>query len=313
MFKRTESLILPLSKDLPTDWSEIVLQEKFLSAIDQLSKKRFGDETLAEESTSYVLEHLSEDNWKRCKAFQGRSKPSTFLISLTSNLIEEFARKKFGRLRPPVWLKEQGDLWVKIWQAICLERQLLQTVIDRFCHNTISPAKTIQAIVVTIKSRIPACGHSSVGICNTLDGDVESLSDSLDQVSKTKQSSMKLDDQIQKACFYLVSSVFNTSTDNISNNIVQNAQGYRFQGDKTLSDQLLKLQSKLCFTNEESLLLKMVFVEGFSQSKASISIGLPPHKGGRIINNALNRMREVFQGCEFDVETLYEELWGEQL
>tara|TARA_R110001599_G_scaffold353442_1_gene592233 strand:- start:1019 stop:1933 length:915 start_codon:yes stop_codon:yes gene_type:complete len=304
---------LPLSKDLPTDWSEIVLQEKFLTAIDKLSRIRFGDETLAEESTSYVLERLSEDNWKRCKTFQGRSKPSTFLISLTSNLIEEFARKKFGRLRPPVWLKQQGDLWVKIWQAICLERQMLQTVIDRFCHNAMSTSKTIQAIVVTIKSRIPACGQSSIGICNTLDGDVESLSDSLDIVSKTKQSSMKLEDQIQKSCFYLVSSVFNTSTDNFSNNMELRTQAYQFQGNKSLSDQLLKLQSELRFTSEECLLLKMVFVEGYSQSKASISIGLPPHKGGRIINNALNRMREVFQSCEFDVETLYEGLWGEQL
>lgn len=302
---------MPLTKDLPTDWSEIVLQEKFISAIDKLSKKRFFDESLAEESTSYVLEYLSEDDWKRCKNFQGRSQPSTFLISLSSNLIEEFARKKFGRPRPPVWLKEQGDLWVKIWQAICLERQMLQTVIDRFCHNAMSPAETIQSIIVTIKSRIPTCGQSSVSICNTLEGDVEALSDSLRLLSKTKQPTMKLEDQIQKACFYLISSVIKTSTDNLGNSMEQCAPRYHFQGDKTLSDQLLKIQGQLKFNSEESLLLKMVFVDGFSQSKASSAIGLPPHKGGRIINNALNKVREIFQDGEFDFEVLYEGLWKE--
>ena len=101
-----------------TDWPGIVFSEQTQGRIRSLCERRFGQTADAEIASDYVLEHLCESDWKLCRKFTGKSRPETYLYTLCSNLVEEYARKRFGRIRPPAWLQQLGDAWLTLWKFI---------------------------------------------------------------------------------------------------------------------------------------------------------------------------------------------------
>ncbi|MEA2115005.1 MAG: hypothetical protein U9P36_06440, partial [Thermodesulfobacteriota bacterium] len=90
--------------------------------INRIAERRFIDTNCAEEAALYVMNRLEEDNCRRLCTFSGRSKFSTFFRSLTIRLLEDFSRKKFGRVRPPAWITALGGIWVTLFQLLCLQR-----------------------------------------------------------------------------------------------------------------------------------------------------------------------------------------------
>lgn len=235
------------------DWPTLVLDKSFMESLDRMAKRRFGQDASAEECASYVLECLSENEWQKCRQFQGRSKPSTFLVSVSNNLIEEFSRKRYGRPRPPVWLKEQGDLWVKLWRTVCLERQLVPSVVERFCRDGIRTMDKVNSVIRVIKARIPNCGIAGVGTCDTQDGDIESLSDLLGEGVQYQSAELfKHEKQVRKAFVSMIKSILSEH----SEEGVCLRDNHRNQ-DVKVSEALLRLKDLLRFSDEEVLLLRL--------------------------------------------------------
>ena len=143
------------------DWHTIILQPQWLTRLERQAFKRFSQQGLAEEACSYVLEKLSQNHWASCQQYTGKAKPETFLYTLVGNLLEEFARKRFGRPRPPQWLQREGDLWVKLWKMVCLERQLIPIVVEQFAQQSERATEFVHSIIRTIKARLPWCGSSN--------------------------------------------------------------------------------------------------------------------------------------------------------
>lgn len=132
--------------------------------LENLSKKRFKDVSVAIEATSFVLDQLEKDDWKRVRGFQGRSNFTTYLSTMATRLLEDFSRIKYGRIRPPQWIKDRGALWIEIFKRLCLEKFSRNEVIEIMTAPASKAERnsaTIDAAVTTILENIIDCGKTS--------------------------------------------------------------------------------------------------------------------------------------------------------
>ena len=90
--------------------------------VNRLAARRFQQQETAEEAALYVLETLSQDNWKRLQDFSGKSKFTTYFTTVVYRLLEDYSRKRFGRVSPPQWIKRLGSFWITLYRLLCLER-----------------------------------------------------------------------------------------------------------------------------------------------------------------------------------------------
>ena len=90
--------------------------------INRMAGRRFVQAELAEEAALYVMDGLAQDDWSRLRAFTGRSTLATYIGALTLRLLEDFARTRFGRVKPPLWIRRLGGIWMTLFRLLCLER-----------------------------------------------------------------------------------------------------------------------------------------------------------------------------------------------
>jgi len=98
--------VLTLSKKSNTSslfFKKLVL--KHLKQLEVIAEKRFVDPNLTQESIMYALEKLEEKNWLADSYNNKSSRFTTYLITVFKNILEDFARMKFGRPQVPKWVK----------------------------------------------------------------------------------------------------------------------------------------------------------------------------------------------------------------
>lgn len=139
------------------DWPEIIFDPAFMARMDAMAGKRFVQPVVAQEATTAMLEALAENDWQRLRGFSGKSQPSTFAYTVASRAMEDFARQKFGRPRPPSWLQELGSGWVKVWYMLCLERQWPELIKQKLAADF--QDGWLENAMSTIKQRLPRCGE----------------------------------------------------------------------------------------------------------------------------------------------------------
>ncbi len=142
-----------------------------------MAARRFGEGVLAEEAALAVIDGLKADNWHRLRAYNEQATLTTFVRTLTVRLLEDFARKRFGRVRPPLWVKTFGGIWEKLFTALCLERlpvaEAVEIVLQR---QTDAGKKEIESAAYDLLARIPDCGmHQGLEVAyeeeNSSDGE----------------------------------------------------------------------------------------------------------------------------------------------
>ena len=101
-------------------WQQRVLEHWEL--INRLAGRRFPGSALAEEAALFVLNRLAADDWRRLRAFTGESTLATYIAALSFRLLEDFARARFGRSTPPLWVRRLGGIWLTLFRLLCLER-----------------------------------------------------------------------------------------------------------------------------------------------------------------------------------------------
>lgn len=263
------------------DWASRILCPKWLRQLDRMTARRFIDDTSAAEATTFVIEQLSADNWKRCHAFSGACRPETWLHSLAANLIEEFARKRYGRLRPPAWLAHRGATWLSIWRALCLERQPQEVIIDRLCRDGAREPEQVQGIIRTVKARLPWCGISQLPIpAEYIDDDGETVS-MIDHHYSTPSAEEQLIHALEADTLLLLRDI----------------AGFEPAGEATPRD-LGQLRARIQLADDERLLLKLHFEQGLSTLAIARLLGVPSHQPGRQIRRLLVKLRRAFDAVD---------------
>ncbi|MFL0797280.1 MAG: hypothetical protein K6L73_07295 [Cellvibrionaceae bacterium] len=271
------------------DWQAMVFDPAWMAFLDRLALRRFSQPGLAEEASTHVIQRLSEDNWAMCQQYSGQAKPETYLQTLTQNLLEEFSRKRFGRPRPPEWLKREGDLWVRLWKMVCLERQAVPTVIDKL-HNEIERSRELlQQAITTIKSRLPWCGSSNREIpadslCTTEEDPNPEL---IDQDLETQ-----LDQHNWEGALHLLFELL-LSEDCPSESIREE-----------LNHKLDTLRASLKLDAQERLLLKMAYQEGLKMNVIADALNMPRYQPGRLLKGIHGRIQKALIDAGINSEGL---------
>ncbi len=257
------------------DWPAIVFSEQTQGRIRALCERRFGHTADAEVASDYVLEHLSSGDWAQCRKFTGKSRPETFLYTLCSNLVEEYARKKFGRIRPPSWLQQLGDTWLTLWKFICLERQPVPVAIDRLAgeDDALRDRHALTDMVKTIKARLPWCGQQS--------GEIP-----LEEYHQDTPGDDDNSDDGLEALLLLLHQLVLEQTGEPSLSSWQNP------------DTLQALRGAITLSDEQRLILRMAYVDGLKFSAIARSLNLPTHQPARLAQRAVAHIREVLASLQ---------------
>lgn len=251
------------------NWGDIVFDQQWLQQLEKQAQRRFIEAVTADEASSFVLEKLAEDNWARCGTYRGQAKPATFLYSLSARLLEEFSRQRYGRARPPQWLQQQGETWVRLWKAICLERHSQESVVRQFSRHDIS---VIQNIIRTIKAKLPWCGASNLPIPEEYLGADSELS-----------SPASLEDSL--AGQHLEHSLSVLSA-------LLNDEDAFSDIDET---QITQARQALSLDDESLLMLKLHFQEGLNFAAIARALGVPNHQPGRQIKQSLGQIHQALE------------------
>lgn len=127
--------------------------------INRLAGRRFPRGELAEEAALYVLDRLADNGCERLKNFEGRSSLATFIASLTLRLLEDFSRKRFGRLQPPLWVRRLGGIWLTLFRLLCLERHTPMEAVAMITQQQGSTAPVVERAAYQLLGEVPSCGE----------------------------------------------------------------------------------------------------------------------------------------------------------
>jgi len=268
--------------------------------MERLAAKRFGAGGLAEEASSYVIEKLSENEWAVFHTYKGQSKPETYLHTLTGNFLEEFSRKRFGRPRPPEWVKREGEIWVRVWKMICLERCMPQSVLDLLCYDDAREESFVKHIMQTLKARIPWCGESSREI-NTPSSDDESATPLEELIPEYATPDSQIEEEHFQSVLQMLGLMFQSELTPAS---VENAADKaRTASQKAAFAPLKQFGDVLDLSDEEWVILRMVFENGMKFRLVAERLGMKAHEPGRVCKRALDKIAHALDhaGIEKDI------------
>ena len=234
-----------------TDWKEKIFAS--WQMINSMAVRRFGAGSLAEEAALAVIDGLRTDDWQRLRAYDQKANLTTFIRALSLRLLEDFARKRFGRVRPPLWVKTFGGIWTKLFTALCLERLPVTEAVDVVQQRQMTADKTaIESAAYQLLARIPDCGkHQGLEVSYEEDnGSAWDQQDRGPESTVTKRQKKEL----FEAIFQLVLGA---------------------PDDAITDSQLRKVtQLEVHLDPEEKLLLKLCYQDGLGVTQAGELLGL---------------------------------------
>jgi hypothetical protein len=104
------------------DPEKILSSSEILQRIEATCKRHFSNENDQNESYVFILDSLKADNFKRLRAFKGKSKLTTYLYSLVNSLIIDFRRKRYGRRRIPAGVAKLGAWAEAVYRLVCWQK-----------------------------------------------------------------------------------------------------------------------------------------------------------------------------------------------
>ncbi len=269
------------------DWAGLVMGD-WMARLDRMALRRFGQQVIADEAVNHVLERLSADNWAALTGYRGKSQPVSYLNAVAANFLEEFARRKYGRPRPPVWLKRNGHLWVSIWRQVCLERQLTGQVIFNRSSADCSRAY-LEDIIRVIKARMPWCGvkHQEIPADYLDTGAASGTAAAADDGDDIDNNS--LEEQLLVVRLLL-------DPDAVSDAVAASA---------AIQARVASLRDAAALSDHELLILRLIFIERIKQGVVATNLGLKPYQLSRQLKALLARLRAGLEASGFSREEFF--------
>ncbi len=253
--------------------------------INRLARRRFND-NLAEEAALYVLNQLQEDDCRRVRSFSGRARFSTFLSSLTIRLLEDFSRKRFGRVRPPQWISALGGIWITVFELLCLQRLNVSATVETMVHR-IKDRAQVEQTAWTILERVTDCGRQQALEVefNDEDGTCENNRQAKGGHLKGPEERF-LEDERKNFLEALFTGLLSSEE--------------QFQAVEHSFVRILAAGIELSV--QERLLIKLCFQDGISVTRAGKMLGLNANQTHGKLRRLLTRLRTGFEQAGIDEE-----------
>ena len=104
------------------DPEQILSSSDLLVKIETVCKRHFSAENDQHECYLYTIDNLKADDFKRLRAFKGKSKLNTYLYSLINCLVIDFRRKQYGRRRIPAGVSKLGKWAETVYRFVCWQK-----------------------------------------------------------------------------------------------------------------------------------------------------------------------------------------------
>lgn len=255
--------------------------------VNRLAQRRFASDILAEEAALYVMTQLEKNDWQVLRNYRGTARLQTFFSSVVYNQLEDFARTRFGRVRPPLWLRKLGGIWLLLYRLLCLERYSYVDATNRAADSYEQMQfNQIELMADRILGEISSCGKAQY---HQESIDEQELADSRDLVS-----GQDIAEEKERKLFLAA------------------LHDYFFgnEPDTQKMEALTRLTgSPVELKPEERVLLKLCHVEGFSVAEAGRKLGLSRFQVHGKMRRLYKRIRQSFEegGCGAEIRLLLEE------
>ncbi len=252
--------------------------------IDRLARRRFGDRPLAEEAALAVLDRLRENDWRRLHEYRRASSFTSFLTVVVWRLLEDFARKRYGRRRPPAWIRNLGGIWSRLYDLLCLQRlEIAAAVAAVQQHRPRAEANRIEDAAWVVRQRVIDCGsHQGLEVAYE---DREATADPVFRGEESEDRGLE-----EKQRRELFRALFEVLTEVPEKTVERNLEA------------LCRLRISL--KPEEKLLLQLCYQDGLSVSHAGKMLGYNRYQAHGRLRRLLARLRGEFERVGLDRELL---------
>ncbi len=268
------------------EWRHVIYAEEWHTRLLRIAEKRFRDPGLAEEACTAGQAHLSE----QLAAYGRDQEPSAALvITIFNRAVEDFARARFGRVRPPVWIKRLGGIWERVFNLLCLERQPTEAIVLQLCGDVVDApcARQVRDAVRQIKGKLPRCGEKLTELRGGPDG-----RDPLQNLSGEEPYSHADPETLME--HRELNMLFQ-----VLGNLLHDTKKVGEREATELSDRVARrwgeLRAALKLEDDERLVLRLLYQEGKTVAQAARDLGEKEHTVMRRRNRVLKRIRGVFE------------------
>ncbi len=262
---------------MEVEWPKVFFGEAFYGQLQAEINKKMIDEVTAEQAFNFVLDKVSHNNWEKCAAFKGMSKPETFLFRICRNLALDYSRSIDGRPRPNKWIRDNGPLWEEIWEDLCVKRKDPNEVVHKQLLDGSLDEEAIRGIITVIKTRLPKCGERKVHV-NIDDPDFPT--DSVEELATSGDCS---DCNHEEQELTMISTLLGEDVD---------LHQLRYVDEAKLCEIRSKIR-ELGITSEERIILQLFYVKGKNYTAIARQMGLEKHQPVRLIERTLKKVRQL--------------------
>ena len=238
------------------DPEKILSSSDLLVKIETVCKRRFSAENDQTECYVYVIDSLKADNFKRLRAFKGKSKLNTYLYSLINSLVIDFRRKKFGRRRIPSGVVKLGKWAEAVYRFVCWQKFTFDDAYDFLRVDGLFTGSYIEFIKETEPIRKAPCRENQA----------------FQSIDETRKSSLKnINDDGSNPLEFLIQRL---------------DRERRIKALKVIRETTAEL------SENDQLLVRLVYGSDKSVSAAAKVIGLPASTASKRLKRLLTKYRE---------------------
>lgn len=250
-----------------------------------------NDPMLAERAALEAQDHL------RGKLQQlSAPQPDAYILTAFRHELVDFARREFGYKRPPAWVQRLGRLWEEVFRLLCVygrhpEEIKGSLVFGHRRHTYVEdPDQQARQAVVEeairiILAKVTDCLQriSVSPILRSVDGDTE-----VSVVDTLADGEGSIEDRAERDALEHILEALAALLDPAKN---PSAPAYHLSDIFYLRfDQIRK---SLLLTDDERILLRMIFHEGMSVAEVARQLGTPEHVTRRAKARVQERIRQA--------------------
>lgn len=234
----------------------ILSSDDLLAKIETVCRRHFSTENDQDECYVFVIDSLQADNYRRLRAFKGKSKLTTYLYTLINSLVIDFRRKKFGRRRIPSGVVKLGKWAEAVYRFVCWQRFSFDDAYDFLRVDGLFTGSYVEFIKETEPIRKAPCRQNPA----------------FQSIDETRESSLNnIDDNAANPLEFLIQ---------------------RLDRERRIKAMEILREATAELSESDRLLVRLVYGSDKSISAAAKVIGLPTSTAGKRLKSLLAGFRE---------------------
>jgi len=201
---------------------------------------------------------------------------NAYLRTAFRNTLEDYLRKKDGYPRPPEWIKRLGAAYERIYKLLCLENRAVNDIHASLESLYQYSREFIEQVIAEVRVGVTNCGAWRESV--SLDNVISEVEVSDNQKVTTPEDVLQDMDSVS-VCTTILGERPATPEILHSSNFAT----------------VLKKLQQCNLDDDARLLLRMVYTDGHSVSKAARLLNLPDAKARKLLKNTLKVLRQTLR------------------